>query len=355
MDKVSPRFLAERSYLYFKYDTGNSSDSREFYLPMLENIEITESQKPNLAIYDILGRPGNVYAYLGAKSREFNLKFKITLPHVHQYITTIGLNPLFYSGFRYFQDTRSATKNRMKKDPKYPSDSPSKINYFKKAEDTFSTNYQENFSDLRTAGLYLNSVFKINPEFANVRPFTRENNKTYIDSVNLLILWLNVIRTSVVGNAQNTSLGPPVVYINHGTMYNNIPCVCTNYNIRVNNVAGYELLSLTPRQIEISLNLSENRTGSFEKFVPFKLVEGEAVAGWEAVMSYGTIDPYDPSQGEQVAAPYVTAPVITSNTNFSLPQNLPIIKVEPEEKPWTSNEVLIEAGIRQRGEYYGNN
>lgn len=303
MDKVSPRFLAERSYLYFKYDTGNSSDSREFYLPMLENIEITESQKPNLAIYDILGRPGNVYAYLGAKSREFNLKFKITLPHVHQYITTIGLNPLFYNGFRYFQDSRSATKNRMKKNPKQQSDSPSKINYFRKGEAAFSLNYQDITNlDQQTRNeaiaVSLGSIFKLDPERIDVRSFQFEKNKTYIDSVNLLILWLNVIRTSVVGNAQNTSLGPPVVYINHGTMYNNIPCVCTNYNVRVNNVAGYELLSLTPRQIEISLNLSENRTGSFEKFIPFKLVEGEAVAGWEAVMEYGTIDPYDPATGD---------------------------------------------------------
>ena len=97
-DIVKSRYLAERSYLYYQYP--GTPDGPEIYLPMLENIEISESQRPNYATYDLIGRSGSLFAYLGSKSREFTLKFNITLPNIIDYINNVGLNEMFSNNFR---------------------------------------------------------------------------------------------------------------------------------------------------------------------------------------------------------------------------------------------------------------
>ena len=96
---VRSRKLAERSYLYFKYP-AKKGESIEFYLPFMENIEISESQRPNYATYDLIGRSGSLFAYLGSKSREMNLKFNITLPNIVDYIHNVGLSEMFADNFR---------------------------------------------------------------------------------------------------------------------------------------------------------------------------------------------------------------------------------------------------------------
>jgi len=111
------------------------------------------------------------------------------------------------------------------------------------------------------------------------------------------MLMINVVRTSTLNNAKNTSLGPPTIYLNHGSMYNNIPCICTNYSLRLVSENGYDLKTMTPRRIEVSLSLSENRTGDFDAFIPFNFVKGENLAGWEAVIENRTLDPWNSTFG----------------------------------------------------------
>jgi hypothetical protein len=41
-------------------------------LPMLENIEISESQRPNYAVYDLVGRSGNLFAYTGSSPEKWH-------------------------------------------------------------------------------------------------------------------------------------------------------------------------------------------------------------------------------------------------------------------------------------------
>ena len=112
-NRIVSRYLPERSFLYFRYPQSSAVKSIEFYLPMLENIEISESQKPNLATYDLIGRAGTLYSYLGSKSREFNLKFNITLPNVMEYISVIGMHSQFSNQFRFFYN-ESDNKARIK-------------------------------------------------------------------------------------------------------------------------------------------------------------------------------------------------------------------------------------------------
>lgn len=306
---VRSRKLAERSYLYFQYPP--KGNSLEFYLPFMENIEVSESQRPNYATYDLIGRSGSLYAYLGSKSREMNLKFNITLPNIVDYIHNVGLSQMFSNNFRKMANGISKVEER-KKFLKKGSEQDTNIteNLFKYYEhgkwdmqqldstfvdgkdsksgvrDAFSR--LAGFFDVKNTGSFLNNLFgdpNLKKGFSDI---------DMGQAVNLLMMWINVIRTSVINNSTKTQYGPPTVYLNHGTMYNNIPCVCTNFSIKLANNAGYELLSLAPRQVEVTMNLAENRTGNFGEFKPFELAEGDNLTGWESVIDgKGSMDPHN--------------------------------------------------------------
>lgn len=322
-DKPLTRLLPERSYLYYKYPQKNSDYSVEFYLPFFENIEISENQRPSLGTYDILGRAGNLFSYHGAKSRDFNLRFYITLPHVVEYISNYGMSEQFTDSFRYFSSERDYQKRMF-----FVSKVKGKLNgrdddtaYFANATDInhgegFKNTYydkslaryssllpekseiQQLLEELNTLG---RNAFRI-PVIENISQilniFKKERPKVLKNAISYFMLLINVIRTSTLNNSKNTSLGPPTIYINHGTMYNNIPCVCTNYSVRLVSENGYDLKTFTPRRVEINMNLSENRTGDFGGFVPFGYVKSENIAGWEAVMEYRTLDPWNSTFGQ---------------------------------------------------------
>lgn len=280
--KIRKRFLPERSFLYFVYPE-EQQNKVEFYLPMLENMEVSESQKPNYVTYDLMGRSGNLFAYTGSKSREISVRFNITLPNIIDYVTNLGFSPSFRKVIDSFY--KSEEKNRFKRPPDLAKE---KIDHFDLAFNYFKsldqqTNALESVVNLGLAEFLEKEVTR----YSTVAP------KYLKDSVNYLILWVNVLRTSVVNNATRTNLGPPTIYLNHGTMYNNIPCICTNVSIKLNTPVGYDLLSLTPKQVAVDLTLVENRVGDFRNFIPFKTIEGNNLAGWEAVLQYGTMDPYN--------------------------------------------------------------
>ena len=69
------------------------------------------------------------------------------------------------------------------------------------------------------------------------------------------MFWINIIRSSVRNNASNTLFGPPVVRLNHGIMYNNVPFIVDNYQISIVEEAGYDLETILPKQLEITMAL----------------------------------------------------------------------------------------------------
>jgi len=306
--KLNSRFLADRSYLLYAYPRVNAFPL-EFYLPMLENIDITESQSSNLAQIDLIGRAGSLFSYLGAKSRTLSLKFNITLPNIVEYAYQIGLPP----NAGNFSEKNSNISEEANFGSFFNKKriSSEKIDYYAKA-----LNELRQIAYLQQEIVGAKTSIQI-PQDVNKEPkqskfaelikgitttidsidigwFTPKKEKEFVaqGAVNYLLLWTNVLRTSVLNNTKNTSLGPPIIYVNHGTMYNNIPCICSNIQIQINDKAGYDLLSLTPRQIQVTMSLNEVRTGDFGQFKPFTFFENENIAGWESVETYGTLDPF---------------------------------------------------------------
>jgi len=129
---------------------------------------------------------------------------------------------------------------------------------------------------------------------------------------NCILGWLEIIKTSTKNNSKNPSYGPPIIRLNHGAHYKNIPCVATNYTIGYDNTNGntYQIftnsggdrlglnilqnpftLNILHRAITVTLELSEVRVGNFGEFRPEVNIYGDNNTGWEAVFEYGTMDP----------------------------------------------------------------
>jgi len=213
---VRSRKLAERSYLYFKYPSKDKS--LEFYLPFMENITVGESQRPNYATYDLIGRAGSLYAYLGTKSREMTLTFNITLPNIVDYIHNVGLSEMFADNFREVVMGINQLEERRK--------------FFsgKSTGPYAATNYK-NQGKFDYYGEGKKDIYQLDSTFVDATDKKSGRRKTFEDlasffntrwglgdlfgkpeirkgfpdvdtgmAVNYLMMWVNVIRTSVINN-----------------------------------------------------------------------------------------------------------------------------------------------------------
>ena len=109
--------------------------------------------------------------------------------------------------------------------------------------------------------------------------------------IDCLYVWINLVRATTLNNSKNTVQGAPIVRLNHGGLYNNIPCVVSNYSISMNEAAGYEAETLTPKELKINMTLKEVRTNG--DFKDGQIGNGDHIAGWEAIIDNNNIDPYN--------------------------------------------------------------
>jgi hypothetical protein len=113
--------------------------------------------------------------------------------------------------------------------------------------------------------------------------------------IDAVYVWVNLVRSTTLNNSTNTTQGPPIVRLNHGPMYNNIPCVVSDYNIEMTQEAGYEVETLTPKELVFTMTLKEVRGSG--NFVANEIGDGDNIAGWEAIISNNNIDPYNGAVG----------------------------------------------------------
>ena len=257
-DALIDRALPERSKLKFYFPYGEG-DYISVIIPFFENPSIKENKKARYKKHSLISRSSNLYTYLGADSRMFDLSFNITTPHI---LSELG---------------KTQVSDYLSYVPPYlPWINP-------EIKDEFS-----NFSladELNSEYLSLtNQVASISPEKEAV--------------LNTINFWINVIRSSVLNNSNNPLIGPPIVRLIHGMLYRDIPCVCTDYNIQIIEEAGYDVGTLMPNQISISLRLEEFRAGDSEEFSPLENnpIKRDNLAGWEAVIN-GPTRSLDPGSG----------------------------------------------------------
>ena len=314
-----PRKLEERSYLAIEFPQTNKRVFRT-YVPFLENPTISEKGRSNLSEYNLLGRPGSLFSYGGSPSRDINITFKISLLNLLHLEATEAISERFHRSFNLFFSDREMAKSRfdLKKPEVYldeaNSDNQLNIgssdvikgvglehssihrNYYKDliGRVTGNTPAFDNFANFLIGRINaLPGIFTTKfPDGSSIgSPQDDENRINGL--IDMVYVWVNLIRATTLNNSTNTVLGPPMVRLTHGPMYNNVPCVVQDYSIKIIDESGYELQSLTPKQLEISLSLKENRVGDFGGFTTGTIQSGDNVVGWEAVIDNNNIDPYN--------------------------------------------------------------
>jgi len=334
--KVKPRLLHERSHLTLEFPQPDARFLRTF-IPILESPSIQEKGQANLNAYSLVGRAGELFSYGGAKSRRFNLTFNISLLHVMEMNTTEGIADRFKRGFKLFFEDRKQQEKLfnlrrsvaeideemeqlaaandgviLEEDRQFYQDEQAYYNDQLSAQEDLlnapgSTPSDKGIDYAAIHRAYYNTVLqKItgSPPDDNFNSFVtnilqdleypfEQNEKELNDVINLVYVWVNLIRASVLNNSNNTSFGPPIVRLTHGAMYNNVPCLVQDYSIDVDEEVGYEVTTVTPKRLRISLTLVESRTGSFGEYIPGTIQDGDNLTGWESIIENNVYDPFN--------------------------------------------------------------
>jgi hypothetical protein len=102
-----------------------------------------------------------------------------------------------------------------------------------------------------------------------------------------------------VNNADQPTQAPPVVRLNHGLLYQDIPCICESYDIAQDTGDAHDVdfgSKVSNKTITITIKLKESRTGDYQKtkFSPSSAKSRDNIVGWEQILSGGSLDPITP-------------------------------------------------------------
>lgn len=311
MKPIKNRKLPERSKLTFHFPKPEQGGgSFVVTLPFFENIKISENKRARYQKYDLISRSSQLYTYLGADSRKFTLDFTMSFPHI---LEEHGGSPTQYLDFVDSEDPLSQRMLFFEADGRAKFKSKRRV--FEKAQ-----KLREEFASMFVQGQIITSdaannllaglekivdgglatvntirdntpILSLFPGGGGIAPIDSLSQHSRI--IDLVMYWTNIVRSSVLNNADNPIYGPPIVRINHGILFQNIPCICTNYSIEPVEEAGYDVATLMPRRIRYTMSLEEVRAGNFGKFDHSKKIEQDNICGWEAVVSdpHQSVDP----------------------------------------------------------------
>jgi hypothetical protein len=305
------RRLGERSFLDFRFpDRRGSATALSVTLPFLENVQISEKKRARYQRFQPVSRSSDLYTYLGADSRKISLKFHLTLKHIE----ADGPNITdFMNALTNSQDSYEEIRQRFKGNSTTPPESQSE-----QVITSYLTDVRESAQAVKDSwvrflswGEQLNFQTRYTlPQGDSFEPAgPLEANKDWITTnseesvakrskvIDMVIYWVNLIRSSVVNNAMNPTLGPPIIRLNHGIMYQDVPCICTDYSLEPDANAALDMDTLLPQRISITMALEEIRTGNFGQFredpkdAQTRMVTRDNLAGWESVIVHNTMDP----------------------------------------------------------------
>lgn len=315
---VIDRRLEDRSFLSFNYSKGG-----ELYkivtLPFFEDVVVEEQKRARLHSYNLLSRSSDLYSYLGAESRKLSLSFSMTLPHIIDTIKATGRESYIEDLNSSTGDDKKAFASPTKLSPKNSTVHSIKGDYLISGDLGDDVNYiggqewgQIGITPLEKdklierynpganlAGLLEKPVIpdfdKYNAKLLNDMSEELDNFMDLTPSKDALLdtitFWVNIIRTCVSNDSSDVTNGPPVIRFNHGILYQDVPCLCKDYSISYDKMAGFDIDTLLPRKIDVSMSLEEFRQGDLGEYSYGEVVKRDNLAGWEAVFDKGTIDP----------------------------------------------------------------
>lgn len=275
------RYLQDRSYLVWQFfDVDGVPHERT--CDFMENITVKESSKSRMGTHSPIGRNGSVYVHMGSDSREFNLQFKMTLPNIieHTSVEKKGGGGLFSFDFAGALDRALAKTQQLSKyidGVKGDIDeAPEGKVYSYKALVRETDKIFQGYLDDREVSFQTQKVF--NEGARDLTSFAGTGDDPRTKAIAKVLFWLNLIRVSTMTHSQKPWLGPPILRLTHGLVYQNVPCIAKSWNVEVDGAAGYDNRTLLPRVIKVSMNLSEVRLNN-DKFKQYDNPDG--LIGWD--------------------------------------------------------------------------
>lgn len=286
-----PNWVGKLSLRYF--------DKENVYtkiIPFFENPTIKESQTPRYANYAPIGRSSNLFGYLGADSRKFEVTFNLTLPHmthlgydsIHVFTTAVTPEQMkgeILNGAQkgaaggMFGAAMGAMAGAAVAAVKASAPAAEKISggggVAKELDDQYIETLLED-----EAGL--NSFLSLRSPIYNPSSPGAQDRRRIINMVASIVA---AIRSTVINNTQNTRFGPPMVRLDWGILYRDVPCVCKGYNIVAVEKGGFDKRTLLPRMLKVTMALEEARNLSNAE----SSMDGDGLVGWEILLGSDSI------------------------------------------------------------------
>lgn len=290
--------LENGAKLEFNYPNPDGPGAPDYVrtCPFFENPTIKEARSANLIKYDAIGRSGTLFGYTGAKSRSFDVNFTITLPLLLQLSQGSPLEKI----------PTAQTKEEQKQEffqaggDAAVFDADRNTYSFEALRDSFTRQFTESeepvspTETLGPQGKQLKGLFGPGLGYPGLADTT--SDKLYRDAISLVMYWVNLVRSSVLTYAPNPSVGPPIVRLSFGTLYQNIPTIVEKYSMTIDDKAGYDVISLLPKRITFSLTLHEIRANAGAGFEQGTQTDRDRLTGWEAVIGRATVPSVDPGR-----------------------------------------------------------
>lgn len=135
-----------------------------------------------------------------------------------------------------------------------------------------------------------------NPTISEIIFGDAESNKEVIKVLDKIVFLINLLRVSVsktspskTGEIQIDGTAPLVI-LNHGILYQNVPCFVNSYQFVINKNSSYDVDTLLPYTVTITLDMFESKKTAEESF--FSKMSGQNTErrdikniGWESVIN----------------------------------------------------------------------
>lgn len=286
---VYNRELPSRSNLVFIFPNSNGGTPTRVVLPFLENITLQETKAARYQDFKLFGRSSDLYGYMGADSRKFSLEFSLTFPHIQYEHPEYNVDNIIKE--KQPKTTEVPTKETIQQTQagtatkKYLEKRSQQYDSLTKEHITDKLN-KSNFVPGLVTNTLLSDMFIPIIQVPNIIGSKSEIDyfpKNKVRTSELMLYWTNIVRASVVNDSKSPVLGPPIIRLTHGILYQDIPCICKNYSFSIEKESTYDLFTLMPQVINFSMELEELRTGDYGEYQKSQVVVRDNLVGYEAL------------------------------------------------------------------------
>ena len=260
-------------------------------LPFFENPRINESRSANYTETSVFMRNEPVRLYAGSQARKFDIDIWYTLPHLGAFYNNYYKRSASELDVQGIADSLTFFEETLRSDPATKANT---VLYDGAAGFVFAGSVPVGYStgtaiaNLGTGGtkgadgkadatsvgdqgprMPINTPVRLaegdDPEGKGFFTAHALNSPAHGKIASMIDYFMNIIRGCVISTVSTetnskSKYGPPIAYLNWGTVYNDVPCVVKSYKIEVDPLkAGMDNATFWSRMIRVRLQLEEFR------------------------------------------------------------------------------------------------